>query len=67
MKEIDLKLQREITNFINLKMRLAITKAGIDLSFMGSEEQEEFMQNHTILFEDLEHRMLSHLDKIEKA
>ena len=25
------------------------------------------MQNHAVLFEDLEHRMISHLDKIEKA
>ena len=62
-----MKLQREITNFINLKMRLAVAKAGLDLSFMQKEEQEEFLQSHTVLFEDLEHRMIAHLDKIEKA
>ena len=48
-------------------MQLAIAKSGIDLNFMEKEEKEEFMQNHTVLFEDLEHRMISHLDKIEKA
>lgn len=48
-------------------MQLAIAKSGIDLSFMEKEQKEEFMQNHAVLFEDLEHRMISHLDKIEKA
>jgi len=67
LKEIDVKLQREITNFINLKMRLAVAKAGIDLSFMQKGEQDEFMDSHTVLFEDLEHRMIAHLDKVEKA
>ena len=48
-------------------MQLAIAKSGIDLTFMEKEQQDEFLQNHAVLFEDLEHRMISYLDKIEKA
>ena len=67
LQEIDVKLQKEITNFINLKMKLALAKSGVDLSFMSAKSSEAFLDGHSVLFEDLEHGLISHLEQIEKT
>ena len=61
LKTIDVKLKKEITNFINLKTKLAIAKSGIDPRLLPKDQVDDFMSNHSVLFADLEHRMLNHL------
>ena len=48
-------------------MRLALAKSGVDLSFMSSKKSDAFLEGHSVLFEDLEHGLISHLDQIEKT
>ena len=57
MKSIDLRMQKEIANFINLKTHLALAKSGIDTRILPKSEVETFMSKHTILFKDIEKGM----------
>ena len=48
-------------------MRLALAKSGVDLCFISSKKNDTFLEEHSVLFEDLEHGLIAHLDKIEKT
>jgi hypothetical protein len=56
IKNMNVKLQKEITNFINLKMKIALCKHGfdknIDISFQSS--QQLFDQLQEKIFQDFE-------------
>ena len=48
-------------------MRLALAKSGVDLCFISSKQNDAFLEEHSVLFEDLEHGLIAHLDQIEKT
>ena len=48
-------------------MKLALAKSGVDLSSMSGNNSDAFLDGHSVLFEDLEHGLISHLDQIEKT
>lgn len=60
LQKMNSKLQREITNFINLKMRIAFFKSG-----MHSAVDQNVLESAEVFFHDLEDNIILQLDEFE--
>ena len=60
-------MQKEITNYINLKTKLAIAKSGVDPRLLPRDQIDDFMGQHSIFFADLEMRLIDRLEEEDQS
>lgn len=61
LKNMNTKMQKEITNFINLKVRIAFYKSGLHKNV-----DDNVLQSANVFFEEIEDHLLYKLDDFEE-